>query len=648
MDTGSRELLDLLGGFIVQVSGPGLRGGSGFFAGPGLVVTCAHVVAVPAAGDAHATAGRARATWLGGYAEGSVEALPPTHGGQGLWAYPDLAVITLDDPAPDHPWMPMAEQELGIGRRLYAVGYSTVYEPTPQLGISAVEYEGPLSSGDGQAVLQLKNGELAPGKSGGPLLDLERGAVCGIVTTTRRENLDLGGLALPVSAIQSNFPELWQANKVPSPLDREIWRLRAALQHEYAPGTVMSLREEQALLRAAQRSGFAPAALYWRSVHRDYGEPLGRLDSMADALREVADAPAMLDGPHPLLLFIQQVTDATPAKDLGPLTGLVDLVAQRLGAPTPPPTAVMTSPSTDRVAAISVHLDSRGPDSDHYFLSVWKYPDVTEPPYTVLSEDRPLTLAEAQEQFRAVVPAAVGDLAEICSDVLIEFALPTAKLNAIAVDTWYLSQEWAPVSRQYPVVLRVLDRAPETYPSWTARWRRLHQAHTDSTQATMDWVDCHNDMRPERFYAWLQQQSAMSVLALPFSPDATTRQHVLETALYAGIPVAVWTRAGCSLRCRLVAQPGLGGDDNTATDGGPPGCEGLKFRDAVDAELASSGLTDLPQLIMKLRVDSATATSPGHCGEKVVLLWDDATRKLPGDGPALRIPEHTTQGGQLS
>lgn len=645
MDTGSRELLDVLGGFVVQVSGPGLRGGSGFFVGQGLVITCAHVVAVPAAGGTRASAERARMTWIGGHAEGVVDALPPVHRGQGLWGYPDLALITLDEPVPDHPWIPLAEHTPGIGQRLYSAGYSTIYESTPRLGVSEVEYEGPLSVGDKQSVLQLKNGELAPGKSGGPLLDLARGEVCGIVTTTRRENLDLGGLALPVSAIQTQFPEVWQTNKLPSPLNADVWQLRAALQHESAPGAVLSLREEAALLRAAQRSGLAPAALYWRSVHRDYGEPLGHLRSMADVLREVADAPAMLDGPHPLLRFIQQVTEATAEEDLEALEGLLGLVAQRLGVPAPPPAAAPASPGTDRVAAISVHLDSRGPDSDHYFLSIWKYPDVTEPPYPVLCEDRPLTLTEAQERFRAVVPAAVGDLAEISSDVLVEFALPTAKLDAVAVDTWYLSQEWAPVSRQYPVVLRVLDRAPETYPSWTTRWRRLHGGQTEGTEATMDWVDCHSDVRPERFYAWLQQRSALSVLAFPFSPGASERRQVLETALYAGIPVAVWTRAGCTRDCP--ARP-LGTVMDGGSDGGPSGCAGLGFREAVRAALDSGGLTDLPKLIMKLRVDAVTAGRPGHCGEKVVLLWDDATRKLPGDGPDLRIPEHTAQGGQSS
>ncbi|MEV0175815.1 VMAP-related conflict system protein [Streptomyces sp. NPDC050803] len=644
MDTSGREVLDLLGGFVVQISGPGLRGGSGFFVGHGLVVTCAHVVALPAEGSSRRTAGRARATWLGGHGEGTVVAVPPTHTGRGLWKPPDLAVITLDEPVPDHPWIRMAEGQPGLGQRLYAAGYSAIYEQTPRLGVSPVEYAGPQLQGERHTMLQLTDGELAPGKSGGPLLDLERGEVCGIITTTRRENLDMGGLALAVSTVRAEFPDLWAANRAPSPLDTELWRLRAALQHEYAPGAVLSLSEEEALLRAAQSSGLAPAALYWRSVHRDYGEPSGRLDTMGDVLREVADAPAMLDGPHPLLQFIRQVTEATSPEDVGPLAHLVDSVAERLGVPAPPPAATPSAPAPDRVAAISVHLDTQGPDSDRYFLRVWKYPDLTEPPYAVLCDDRPLTLAEAQEQFRAVVPPAIGDLAEISSNVFMEFALPTAKLGSVDVDTWYLSQVWWPVGRQYPVVLRVLDRKPETYPAWTARWRRLRNGPFDDR--VMDWVDCHKDVRPEQFFAWLQQQRDLSVLGLPFSPEDTARQHVLETALYAGLPAAVWTRAGCSVRCRVGTGPRQDGARTAVHDDASRACAGVVFRDEFAAELARSSLGDLPELIRSLRLHAATA--PGHCGEKVVLLWDDATRKLPGDGPTLRIPERTAQGGQPS
>ncbi|MET9669666.1 VMAP-related conflict system protein [Streptomyces sp. NPDC006475] len=642
MDIESLDLLDLLGSFVVRVGGPGLRGGSGFFVGRGLVVTCAHVVAVQAAGGTTATATHARVTWLGRHTEGSVRAVPPEHRGEGLWSYPDLAVITLEEPVPDHPWIPMADRTPRIGQRLYAVGYSRIYESDAKLGGSGVEYESPLSFGDGKAVFQLKNGELAAGKSGGPLLDLDRGEVCGVVTTTRRENLDMGGLALPVSAVLAEFPELRHANQAPSTLDRELWRLRAALHHEYAPGAVLSLREEEALLLAAKRSGLAPAALYWRSVHRDYGDPTGPLNSMADVLREVADAPAMLDGPHPLLLFIRQIVDATPPPKLRPLDGLVAEVARRLGVPAPPPGAAVHR--ADRVAAISVHLDSRGPDSERYLLSVWKYPDVTEPPYAVLCEDQPLTLTQAQEQFRAVVPQAVSDLAEFSTHVLIEFALPTAKLTAVAVDTWYLSQAWAPVGRQYPVVLRVLDRAPETHPSWTARWRRLHRGHGD-IQATMDWVDCRSTASRDRLYAWLQQQKTLSVLALPFSPDASARQHVLETALYAGLPAAVWSRAGCSGCCSPPAGQGRDADTGSDTGDRSGSCAGLQFRHAITAELVGR-LGDLPELVMRLRVDSATAADSGHCGEELVLLWDDATRRLPGDGPDLRTPVHTAQGGR--
>jgi hypothetical protein len=332
--TRSGKFLDVLGDFVVRVEGEGTRGGSGFFAGRGLVVTCAHVVAPTPGGGSVRAAARAGVSWRGRHAEGTVTALPAEHHGTGLWAYPDLAVIALDEPVPDHPWVPMTTQTPRIGRRLCAAGYSAVYGSVPRLGASTVEHEAPLATAGGE-VLQLKNGELAAGKSGGPLIDLERGEVCGIVTTTRRENLDMGGLAVPVSALTARFPGVLAANRASSALTSRLWRLRAELEHEYGPGAVLSLREEQALLSAAESSGRSPAWLFWHSVHPDYGTPASPLADMADVLREVADAPAGVDGVHPLVTFVELVTAAAGRGARDPLAGLAAQVAERLGSSRP-------------------------------------------------------------------------------------------------------------------------------------------------------------------------------------------------------------------------------------------------------------------------------------------------------------------------
>jgi hypothetical protein len=287
-----------------------------------------------------------------------------------------------------------------------------------------------------------------------------------------------------------------------------------------------------------------------------------------------------------------------------------------------------------------VYLDSPGLDDGRYLLSVWKYPDVDGPPHPLLCEDEPRTLAEAQQLFRAVVPRAVGELADSGGVVLVEFVLPTAKLDEVPVETWYLSQEWAPLSRQYPVVLRVLDRPPETRPSWMARWRRLRESPRTAGPDTLDWFDCRDDAAPAELFARYQERSALSVLALATSPAAGAGRNALETALYAGLPAAVWTRSGCAGRCPLAA-------DAAPAEG--PSCPGQRFRQAVDQAFAQSAPVDLPLLVMRLRVASATgAAGPDHCGAGLVLLWDDATRQLPGDGPRLRTPAHTALGGALT
>ena len=50
---------------------------------------------------------------------------------------------------------------------------------------------------------QFKGNELVSGMSGGPVLDLSRGAVCGIVTVTIGEGADRGGYVVPVEGLRS-------------------------------------------------------------------------------------------------------------------------------------------------------------------------------------------------------------------------------------------------------------------------------------------------------------------------------------------------------------------------------------------------------------------------------------------------------------
>ncbi|MFC4013561.1 NACHT domain-containing protein [Nonomuraea purpurea] len=59
-----------------------------------------------------------------------------------------------------------------------------------------------------QPLLKLKEGQVRPGMSGAGVLNLRTGAVCGILVATRDRNSDLGGRAIPVRTVLSEFPGL--------------------------------------------------------------------------------------------------------------------------------------------------------------------------------------------------------------------------------------------------------------------------------------------------------------------------------------------------------------------------------------------------------------------------------------------------------
>lgn len=168
--------------------------GTGFFAAPGWAVTCAHVV--QAASTVRVVPADQQADAVGTEWDVVAQSGPPV-GGSALWPYPDLAIlrartnvrhccalVEAGDPAGDsecHAW--------GFARR--EDGIDPVGAP------ASFTFEG--VTGDG--FLQLKLGQAAPGLSGAPLVCPSRRAVLGVVSGSRATRSDLGGWAVPISAL---------------------------------------------------------------------------------------------------------------------------------------------------------------------------------------------------------------------------------------------------------------------------------------------------------------------------------------------------------------------------------------------------------------------------------------------------------------
>ncbi|MER5473067.1 VMAP-related conflict system protein [Streptomyces sp. NPDC002685] len=628
-----------------------MPGGTGFFVAPGKVLTCAHAVGASQSDSGRRSAvERVRVSWPGGGCTGVVTAHPAVHNGKGLWPFPDLAVIELTEPVRDQLWVPLGDTMPAIGDRLYAAGYSTVYEKgEPRLGGSTVEYEFPQAF-DGHGVLKVKGGELAPGMSGGPLLVPGEGRVCAVVTTTRREGWPHGGLAVPVSAVRECFPDLWEENQHPHRHNSAWPRMLSVLRHHSAHRNLLSASERQALEAAAQGLGLDPTALYWQAVG-DLGPALDKpLEDFEEVLRECADAqPAQPGAVHPLVHLVELLAADVPVEAVARhLMDLAGRLAGRLGQSyTPPAERPRSRVPRARLSAVEVRLTPDGCNRRRHLLSVWKYPDVNEMPVPVLCTDTSMTLVQIREQVKRVLPAAVQSLKDHADDLVVEFTFPSSMLHRANVDEWNLGNDWAPLGTQFMVVLRALDRPGETHGHWERRWRNLHSEVSDGSRPTMDWVDCRNADTIDKLFASFQKAQSLAVLAVSYQPDSKAGKLALQAALYAGVPAAIWPRVECPEHADVASGraretgPASGPADGAdiGSTSAPTPCTGDRFLAAVAQQLADTSLSDLPQLVKMLRLEArAQDQGTDHCGRGLTLLWDDPTRWSPADGTALAAP----------
>ncbi|RKN40458.1 trypsin-like peptidase domain-containing protein [Streptomyces hoynatensis] len=172
--------------------------GSGFFVAPNWVLTCAHV----ALGGGPAEGGGREVGLIFGDmtspALGLVEwAEPMEHRGEGRWPAPDLALVRLVDPIP-HECVWLTERTARVFTSKEVAFFGCV-APDGEAGRIAhlsgrCTIRGEMG-GDGQLKLGPED-EVPRGVSGGPLVDLERGEVIGVLKA-RRTGRD-GGLATSV------------------------------------------------------------------------------------------------------------------------------------------------------------------------------------------------------------------------------------------------------------------------------------------------------------------------------------------------------------------------------------------------------------------------------------------------------------------
>ena len=241
--------------FVVRISGPaGNTLGTGFFAAPGWVVTCAHVV-----GDlreAIVTPASPRVPLApAGWPVVARSDLPPAGWRSAFWPYPDLAVLRADGEV-EHP-CPLLEARDPAGE-CYSWGFPQVEQGIePSGGPASFDFEG-VTGGD---FLQLKAGQAAPGISGAPLVCPSLRAVVGVVAVSRDIGSALGGWASPLSALLAGGEgvpedlagageEIRQANRAAVIRYRREWNAVASRGGRRCPGSAVGAVHPRAAVGA--------------------------------------------------------------------------------------------------------------------------------------------------------------------------------------------------------------------------------------------------------------------------------------------------------------------------------------------------------------------------------------------------------------
>lgn len=176
--------------------------GSGFFVGPGLILTCAHVVKQKVLG------GPIAIRWQGDIYPGVLERVIPNPCPKDeAIVFPDVALVAVTV-STAHPCV-LLEEGCEPNDELYAFGFTKERPTGEPVTTFAVDRAGFGQDPDpDRLLLKFKDEVIPEGLSGAPLLNLRTAAVCGMVKTTRNKAAPFGGYAVRSEVILTHFSDL--------------------------------------------------------------------------------------------------------------------------------------------------------------------------------------------------------------------------------------------------------------------------------------------------------------------------------------------------------------------------------------------------------------------------------------------------------
>ncbi|NEO27658.1 MAG: trypsin-like peptidase domain-containing protein [Kamptonema sp. SIO4C4] len=181
----------------------GKERGSGFLLGKGIVITCNHVLRKHVVGDKVEV-------WRQGSGD------PAAGNILGLDRDSDVALLRVDDEA----WVAKSTVLLDgaptLGDPIYSFTYSDKEPDGESVSLSVEGWSArPF-------LLKLKDGQVRPGMSGSPVLNLRTGLICGMLRKTRGRSSSLGGRAIPTQVIVENLLRFRGSLGLPGPTVKRL------------------------------------------------------------------------------------------------------------------------------------------------------------------------------------------------------------------------------------------------------------------------------------------------------------------------------------------------------------------------------------------------------------------------------------------
>ncbi|MEU4421802.1 trypsin-like peptidase domain-containing protein [Actinoplanes sp. NPDC024001] len=604
------NLVRLVRHCLVRVDATEGEPGSGFWVAPGIVLTCAHV----------APRAQATITWQGRRFSGQVLQAAPDQRGPGiLWPYPDIAVITVPDMI-DNDCVWLSEQLIPINTPLLLIGHSEIYDNDLTPHSASGKFAG--SYGDQGQLWRFTGDEIAPGMSGGPVLDLARGTVCGLIKTTRKRHTERGGLLVPISGLDqldaTVQSTLWQAHDqrhAHSPWGE--LRQRLAGSDDVTRSSTLLAQEEASLLGLLAQLNGTPdlRALYTEVVAPAAGLPPEPVTSIRRLAHLLADQLGSSGQLHPLLRLVHRLAQderGTVGAALHEWTVRVaarrqeyeQLAAWRDAA------GSGRHRAEDRPSII-VQVKPHSLDHRRYNATIWVHQDGKRSKKVFcddsLGHDLHHTREIVAEQLRSLLKRLQGWAG-------VEFIVPGDLFDEDFENM--LIGRYSRLGRTNPVVIRDLERLSddETWRSWEDRWQALRAG-----DGSAEWLTCTHQASSDKFDATLRLNPEIALLGLTMRPGQYA-EDALGVAIYAGVPAAVWSRDNCPEH----------------QDAWPPHpCSGDRFRNSFARAIDGRRLAELPDIIQRVRNAAAAGEEPSWAN--IVLLWDDPEHRPEPNAPLVEL-----------